>query len=89
MACSKCKKKKPITELPQLEELPFIPTEKDIKEAYYELTNMSGIKEDKKQLIKDIYRFLFNEEIDIDCGGCANKQVRKFHNHLKLDLKII
>lgn len=89
MACQKCKKKKPVTELPKLEQLPIIPSDKDIKDAYYELTNMGGVKEDKKQIIKDIYKFLFDEEFDFDCGGCASKQVRKFHNHLKYELKLI
>jgi len=89
MACQKCKKKKPVTELPPVEELPTIPTEKDIVAAYHDLTSFSGVDNDKKERIKDIYRFLFDEELDLDCGGCGSRQVRKFHNLLKFELKLI
>jgi hypothetical protein len=89
MACQKCKKKKPVTELPPIEELSPIPTEKEIVEAYHELTSFSGVKEEKKQFVKDIYRFLFDSDLDLECGGCSSRQVRKFHNLLKYELKLI
>jgi hypothetical protein len=87
--CSSCKKKPPVTELPPLMELPNIPTEKEIKEAYYELTNQLGLRDDKKEFVKDIYFFLFNEVLDLNCTACVSRQARKFHNFLKFELKLI
>jgi hypothetical protein len=78
--CTSCKKKKnEVTELPPIiEEELFIPTSSDIKLAYAELTSLLGVKEDKKEFIAKVYKFLFNEEFDWGCRSCVNKQVRRF-----------
>lgn len=83
--CSSCKKKKnEVTELPpviQEEEL-FIPTSGDIKLAFAELTSLLGVKEDKKEFISKVYKFLFDEEFDWGCRSCVNKQARRFRLHI-------
>jgi len=78
--CSSCKKKKSeVTQLPPVvEEDIFIPTQSDIKLAYAELTSLLGVKEDKKEFIGKVFKFLFNEEFDWTCRSCVNKQARRF-----------
>jgi hypothetical protein len=83
-SCGSCKKKKEeITKLePLIEEELFIPTEQDIKLAYAELTSIIGVKEDKKDFISKVFKFLFDEEFDWNCRSCVNKQARRFRLHL-------
>jgi hypothetical protein len=80
--CSSCKKPKEVVEklpLPfELEEEIFIPTSSDIKLAYAELTSLLGVKEDKKEFISKVFKFLFNEDFDWGCRSCVNKQARRF-----------
>lgn len=77
--CSKCKKKKVIKKLDNLivDDINIVPTDEQIKLAYFELTNQKGVQEDKKPLINYIYRFLFKEEFDWGCNSCGNQQARK------------
>ncbi len=81
--CKTCKKKvvkelEPILEVEALD----IPSLQDIKMAYAELTSYGGIKPEKKEFIKKIYKHIFNEELDLDCRGCGSYQVQKFTNYL-------
>jgi len=79
--CTSCKKKKnEVTELPPVisDEERFIPTSADIKLAYAELTSLLGVKEDKKEYIAKVYKFLFNEDFDWGCTSCVNRQARRF-----------
>jgi hypothetical protein len=78
--CSSCKKKKhEVTKLePVVEEELFIPTSSDIKLAYAELTSLLGVKEDKKEFISKVFKFLFNEDFDWGCRSCVNRQARRF-----------
>jgi len=82
--CTSCKKKKEeITKLePLIEEDMFIPTSADIKLAYAELTSLLGVKDDKKEFIGKVFKFLFNEDFDWNCRSCTNKQARRFRLHL-------
>ncbi len=82
--CSECKKKKEvITKLePVVEEELFIPSPADIKLAYAELTSLLGVKEDKKDFINKVYKYLFNEEFDFKCRTCVNRQARRFRIYL-------
>ena len=82
--CSSCKKKKEVItklELVEEEEI-FIPTEAEIKLAFAELTSLLGVKEDKKEFINKVYRFLFNEDFDWKCRSCVNNQARRFRIYL-------
>lgn len=89
MSCAKCKKKKPLTELPPVIEVDvYVPTVDDIKLAYAELSNMLGVNPNKRELINKVYSFLFNEEFDFDCRACVTTQGRKFHNYVVNELKI-
>jgi hypothetical protein len=80
--CTSCKKPKEVVEklpLPfELEEEVFIPTSSDIKLAYAELTSLLGVKEDKKEFISKVFKFLFNEDFDWGCRSCVNRQARRF-----------
>ena len=83
--CTSCKKKKvEVTKLEPIiqEEDMYIPTSEDIKLAYAELTSLLGVKEDKKDFINKVYKFLFNEEFDWNCRTCVNNQARRFRIHL-------
>lgn len=83
MGCTSCKKKKPVTKLePILQETVWVPTKEEIKLAYAELTSLLGVKEDKKEFINNVYKFLFNEDFDFNCKGCSNGKVRRFKNYL-------
>lgn len=86
--CSKCKKKKIVEELPPIIEELDLYTNKEILIAYEELTSMGGVKEDKKEYISQVYRYLFNEELDYPCNVCMTTQVRKFRNFLKYNLNM-
>lgn len=84
MSCTSCKKKKPVTQLPPvIENDLYIPTKEEIKLAYAEFSSILGIKEDKKELVNNVYKFLFNEELNYNCKGCGNSQARRFHNYMK------
>lgn len=79
--CTSCKKKKvEVTKLEPVvqEEEIYIPTSADIKLAFAELTSILGVKEDKKEFIQKVYKFLFNEDFDWTCTSCVNKQARRF-----------
>ena len=82
--CKSCKKSKEINEplpLPIQEE--WIPTMTDIKLAYAEFNSLTGVREDKKEFVSKVYKFLFGEELVYNCRGCGNSQSRKFHNYIK------
>ena len=81
--CTSCKKKKHDVILePVIEEELYIPTEADIKLAFAELTSLLGVKEDKKEFIGKVFKFLFNEEFNWNCRSCLNNQARRFRIHL-------
>lgn len=86
MACTKCKKKVVKQLDPLIEEKVELFTKEDIKLAYSELTSYSGLKEDKKEWVKSIYKYLFNEDLNLECGGCASRQVRRFGNYVNSNL---
>lgn len=82
--CSSCKKKKQeVTKLePVVEEEVWVPTSADIKLAYAELTSLLGVKEDKKEYISKVFKFLFNEDFDWGCRSCVNNQARRFRIYI-------
>lgn len=81
--CASCKKKKHEVKLePVVNEEIYVPTEADIKLAFAELTSLLGVKDDKKEFIGKIYKYIFNEEFDWDCKTCVNNQARRFRIHL-------
>jgi hypothetical protein len=81
--CASCKKKKHEVKLePVVNEEIYVPTEADIKLAFAELTSLLGVKDDKKEFIGKIYKYIFNEEFDWDCRSCVNNQARRFRIHL-------
>ena len=79
-----CKKKKVVKKLdPIIEEEVWVPSMADIKLAYAEFNSLTGVREDKKEFVAKVFKFLFNEELDYNCKGCGNSQARKFHNYIK------
>ncbi len=85
--CTTCKKKV-IKELDPIIEEIYIPTVDEVKLAYYELTDMSGVKEEKKPFISQVYKSIFNEELDFGCGSCASIQARKLQAYITNTLNI-
>jgi len=84
MSCTSCKKRKPVTQLPPVvEDVMYIPTKDEIRLAYAEFSSILGVKEDKKELVNKVYKFLFNEDLNYNCRGCGNSQARRFHNYMK------
>lgn len=88
--CKSCKKKPPIEKLPDVIDLQaeYIPTLDDIKLAYVELSNRGGVPADKREFINKVYKFLFSEDFNFDCAGCATTQGVKFQNYIRFELKI-
>ena len=84
--CKSCKKKAPVTELPDPIEIDvFIPSPEDIRLAYIELGNRN---QDKKEFINKVYNFLFDEDFNFGCTSCMNVQVRKLKNYINDVLKL-
>jgi len=86
--CGNCKKEKEVmvtTPPPLPYEYTvdiFVPTKEQIKEAYAELTSYGGVKEDKKEFINKVYKFLFDEDFKFNCRGCDKRQARRFTNYI-------
>ena len=85
--CTTCKKKV-VKELEPLIEEIYIPTIEEIKLAFYELTNMKGVIEDKKPFISKVYQTLFNEVLDFGCSSCVSVQARKLEAYITRTLNI-
>lgn len=84
MGCDTCKKKKVVKKLdPIIEEDVWVPSQFDIKMAYSEFNSLTGVREDKKEFVSKVYKFLFGEDLVYNCRGCGNNQARKFHNYIK------
>lgn len=84
MSCDTCKKKKVVKKLdPIIEEDVWVPSMTDIKLAYAEFNSLTGVKEEKKEFVSKVYKFLFGEDLVYNCRGCGNNQARKFHNYIK------
>lgn len=84
--CHQCKKKKEITKLdiePIDVQVIMMPTNDDIKLAYYEVTNQKGVQEDKKNFISYVYESVMKEPFDWSCNSCGNTQVRKLEAYIK------
>jgi hypothetical protein len=89
--CHECKKKnKPITKLPPVEddEL-YVPTVDEIRDAYFNLISMGGVKENNKEPIDKVFKFLFDEDFNWKCKSCVSSQVIKFTNHMRYVLKLL
>jgi hypothetical protein len=88
MSCESCKKKKPITKLPDPVEdyVPYIPSQQEIVLAYVEMNNR--VDKSKREFVNKVYRFIFDEDFDFNCESCVNTQSRKFKNYLKETLKL-
>ncbi len=84
--CKSCKKKVPVTELPDPIEIDlYIPSPQDITNAYLEL----GSKEKhNKELINKVFQFLFDEDFNFGCSSCVNTQSRKLKNYINEVLKL-
>jgi hypothetical protein len=85
MGCSTCKKKKPITQLEPVIEETISFTDEQVKVAYHLL---SGIKQEEKPFVNDVYKSIFNENFDWNCKVCVNTQARKLKAYIEEKLKI-
>jgi len=85
MGCTTCKKKKPVTKLdPVIEEtISFSPEQ--VKLAY---DLLSGIKQEERPFVNDVYKSVFNEDFDWNCKVCVNTQARKLKSYIENELKL-
>lgn len=85
MGCTTCKKKKEVTKLdPVIEEtITFSPEQ--VKLAY---SLLSGIKEQERPFVNDVYKSIFNENFDWGCKACVNTQARKLKSYIENELKL-
>lgn len=87
--CEKCKKKKVVKKLdPIIEDKIEIFTKEDILKAFDELSSYSGPREDKKEYISKVYKFIFNEDFDWTCNSCGHRQARKYKNYVEMIKKV-
>lgn len=85
MGCTTCKKKKVVTKLePVVEELMLFSPEQ-VKLAY---ALLSGIKEEERPFVNDVYKSIFNENFDWNCKVCVNTQARKLKSYIENELKL-
>ena len=85
MGCTTCKKKNVVTKLePVIEEtITFSPEQ--VKLAY---ALLSGIKEDERPFVNEVYKSVFNEDFDWNCKVCVNTQARKLKAYIENELKL-
>lgn len=85
MSCSTCKKKKPVTKLdPVIEEtITFSPEQ--VKLAY---DLLSGVKQEEKPFVNNVYKSIFNENFDWGCKVCVNTQARKLKAYIENEFKL-
>lgn len=87
--CTTCKKKKQeIKELPKFELVETISpfTDADLIEVY-NLMNGS-IKGQDLEKVRAVFKYIFNEDIDLTCGACGQRYYNKYRYHLKSVLKL-
>lgn len=87
--CTSCKKKNKVTELQPLVDELYFPTITEIKEAYFNLINMKGVKETDKPQIDKVFKSLFDEDFLWKCNTCVTSQVIRFTNYMRFTLKAI
>jgi len=87
MACTSCKKKKPVTKLEPIVEEIITFTDEQVKVAY---DLLGGIKPEEKPFVNEVYKSLFNEDFNWGCRTCVNTQARKLKNYIenKLNIKL-
>lgn len=86
MSCTSCKKKKVVTKLEPIVEETITFSPEQVKLAY-EL--LSGIKQEEKPFVNDVYKSIFNEDFDWGCKVCVNTQARKLKTYIENELKLI
>lgn len=85
MSCQTCKKKKVVTKLEPVVEETISFTPEQVKLAY---ALLSGIKEQERPFVNDVYKSIFNEDFDWGCKVCVNTQARKLKAYIEEQLKL-
>lgn len=85
MSCQTCKKKKVVTKLEPVIEETISFTPEQVKLAY---ALLSGIKEQERPFVNDVYKSIFNEDFDWGCKVCVNTQARKLKSYIENELKL-
>lgn len=86
MSCTSCKKKKVVTKLEPIVEETITFSPEQVKLAY---ALLSGIKEQERPFVNDVYKSIFNEDFDWGCKVCVNTQARKLKTYIENELKLI
>lgn len=85
MSCTSCKKKKVVTKLEPIVEETIEFSPEQVKLAY---DLLSGIKQEEKPFVNDVYKSIFNEDFDWGCKVCVNTQARKLKAYIENTLKL-
>ena len=85
MGCQTCKKKKVVTKLEPIVEETIEFSPEQVKLAY---ALLSGIKEQERPFVNDVYKSIFNEDFDWNCKVCVNTQARKLKAYIEEQLKL-
>ncbi len=85
MGCTTCKKKKVVTKLEPIVEETIEFSPEQVKLAY---ALLSGIKEEERPFVSDVYKSIFNEAFDWGCKACVNTQARKLKSYIENELKL-
>ena len=84
MGCTTCKKKV-VTKLDPVIDETISFTDEQVKLAY---DLLSGIKEEERPFVNEVYKSVFNEAFDWGCKACVNTQARKLKAYIEETLKI-
>jgi hypothetical protein len=79
MGCTSCKKKKVVTKLEPVMEETISFTDEQVKLAY---DLLSGVKDDERPFVNEVYKSIFNEAFDWGCKACVNTQARKLKAYI-------
>jgi len=86
MSCETCKKKKVVKKLDEIIEEPIVMfTPEQIKYAY---DLLSGIKQEERPFVNNVYKYIFKEDFDWGCKACVNNQARKLKSYIENELKL-
>ena len=79
MGCTTCKKKKVVTKLEPIIDETISFTDEQVQLAY---DLLSGVKDEERPFVNEVYKSIFNEPFDWGCKACVNTQARKLKAYI-------
>ena len=85
--CGGCKSKQ---EEIEVQAVPQINTDVNVEELLWAHTALqaSGMTDEHKQRVNNVYRLIFNEDVNFGCGGCKDANFRRLDHYIREVLKI-